>query len=246
MTTRSSAARLASQLRASLGKASAEIVGRLEGVEAYFPDPGDTLRVNSIESIGGSDLSIDPADAGGVGAPRNVERTPLSIRFHVGADGHPAIAIVHQATAYVSMESVTEFVQFTPAQGKSVNHAFVTADRGCFVSEFGFGVQTSGTTPATIQLGDLVPQAKMASAEFTVVWLPTDYSSFEHFKQKMTWFRSTAPVSLFGDQGDVGGYPSSAGRVAVSDNGGPGQITLTGLAGKTMHAIVSVRLLIQV
>jgi hypothetical protein len=105
-------------------------------------------------------------------------------------------------------------------------------------------VQLTGATPGNIQFANRIPLTKLAHCDLTVISKSTDFDSREVFRLKFTWFGTV--IALVENVADVGGYPSSAGRVAVTDNGTALMIVLTGLAdGKTRNVTVRLRLEIQ-
>ena len=105
-------------------------------------------------------------------------------------------------------------------------------------------VQLSGATPGNITIANRIRLTKLAHCDLTVISKSTDYDSREVFRLKFTWFGTV--IALIEAVADVGGYPSSAGRVSLTDSGTSLVIICTGLAdGRTRNVTARLRLEIQ-
>lgn len=187
-----------------------------------------------------TDYDLDPVSG--------LSRTPYALRLHSGVNPNTnaRTRLVLQGYDSLSMESQFSNVITTVTAGNAILFSLPTTSSGNGLLEdnvSGF-VQLSGATPGTIQFANRIPLAKLAHCDLTVISKSTDFDSREVFRLKFTWFGTV--IALVENVADVGGYPSSAGRVAVTDNGTALMIVLTGLAdGKTRNVTVRLRLEIQ-
>lgn len=176
------------------------------------------------------DYDLDPVS----GLPR----TPYAFRIHSGVNPNTGAVtnLVLQGYGYATLEAEHGDVGLSVRDGYTISQAFPSSitGQGWIRKKYAYAATTTGTTPTVISLGDKCPQAKLASAELKAIGISTDFDSREVFKVKWNWFRSTAPVSLVEQYGDIGGFPSSTGRIVVGDNGGPLNLQITGVTGKTI------------
>lgn len=167
-----------------------------------------------------------------------IERTPYSWRDHTGynPDTGKQIGWLCQGYRDVVIESVVGPVQINTINGQSFVQAYtLTSGHTAFMREPAFYTSTTGAVNSDVSLGELIEQGHLASVDIMIVCLASDFSTFEHFRIKMSAFRSTAPAVVIGDLGSVGGYPAIAGRVTAFDNSGQIAVRVTGVAGKTLY-----------
>lgn len=186
------------------------------------------------------DYDLDPTS----GLPR----TPYALRLHSGVNPNTnaRTRLVLQGYDAVSIESEFANVLTSVTAGNAIQFGLPTSSSGNGLLEDNVSgvVQLSGATPGNITIANRIPLTKLAHCDLTVISKSTDYDSREVFRLKFTWFGTV--IALVENVADVGGYPSSAGRVAVTDNGTALYIALTGLAdGRTRNVTIRLRLEIQ-
>ncbi|MBK6515814.1 MAG: hypothetical protein IPG04_17365 [Polyangiaceae bacterium] len=186
------------------------------------------------------DYDLDPTS----GLPR----TPYALRLHSGVNPNTnsRTRLVLQGYDSLSMESQFSNVITTVTAGNAIQLFISTTSSGNGLLEDNVAgyVQLSGATPGTITIANRIPLTKLAHCDLTVISKSTDYDSREVFRLKFTWFGTV--IALIETVADVGGYPSSAGRVSLTDSGTSLVITCTGLAdGRTRNVTARLRLEIQ-